>query len=284
MPRLFLVAATLLVSACASPVMSEIDAGVPGTNPDGGPPPPRRDFALAPGDDGGRLGDLASSPCPGKNLQSDPANCGACGKVCMLPNVMTNACLGGQCVVGACSRGFYDVNAMGTDGCECRADAAESVGSSRCAGAAGAGTVSDDMPSKIELQGNIVPQDDEDWYFITSADKAEANGGCDKYKLRISFADNPKQQFRFDVIEDDCVTKVTCGGMNEGPTGLTEYEFSANDGPGGGHECPCHNTNKPPKGAHSCSDNSQTLRVRVYRQNGSPLSCDEYKLLVTNGV
>ncbi|MFO0653073.1 MAG: hypothetical protein U0326_43040 [Polyangiales bacterium] len=50
---------------------------------------------------------------------SDRANCGACGRVCALPNA-TGACAAGACVPGACAAGFGDCDGVASNGCETR--------------------------------------------------------------------------------------------------------------------------------------------------------------------
>jgi hypothetical protein len=50
------------------------------------------------------------------DLDTDPNNCGTCGRVCSLPNVDPQACRDGDCVVGACVSGFSDCTA--DPGCE----------------------------------------------------------------------------------------------------------------------------------------------------------------------
>jgi hypothetical protein len=51
------------------------------------------------------------------DVQADPANCGACGTVCSLPNA-TPGCAAAECVVSMCDAGWGDCNAMAADGCE----------------------------------------------------------------------------------------------------------------------------------------------------------------------
>jgi hypothetical protein len=229
--------------------------------------------------------DLASgNMCPGKNLATDPMNCGQCGKVCMGARVAMSTCMNGRCAIGMCVQGFHDVNGNYDDGCECTAEASERTSSSQCEGAASVATVTDGKPSMVTIEGNLVPMGDEDWYQVNSVDDPGLVGGCNNYKLKIQFAENPGKQFRFDVKADDCVKELSCAGMGEKPTGLTEYTWSANDGPNGGNECPCVPAAKPPKGFHQCADHSQTLRLRVYRLPGMPATCDSYKIVVINGM
>jgi hypothetical protein len=234
------------------------------------------------GGSGGKV-DMNQGACKGKDLQNDPMNCGSCGNVCMLKNVAKAGCANGMCTIGMCSPGFFDVNSMAKDGCECMKDAASTSATTMCQGAVPAGTVTDAMASMITLTGNIVPAGESDWYQIVSTDTPDADGACDPYDLKIGFTmdGNPMSQFRFDVVYDDCTTPASCSGMGETPDGLTSYDFSAQGDVNGG-ECPCYNGNTMP-GGHKCSDNSQTLRIRVYRVMSAPLTCDNYKILVSNG-
>jgi hypothetical protein len=51
------------------------------------------------------------------NMLFDPANCGACGLVCVTPNG-TPSCSAAICTVAACNPGRADCNLLGGDGCE----------------------------------------------------------------------------------------------------------------------------------------------------------------------
>ncbi|MFT3708381.1 MAG: hypothetical protein QM817_12075 [Archangium sp.] len=51
------------------------------------------------------------------NLQSDPANCGACNVVCNLPHA-NPVCSSGSCAVGTCATGWKNCNNVTLDGCE----------------------------------------------------------------------------------------------------------------------------------------------------------------------
>ncbi|MEZ4391795.1 MAG: hypothetical protein R3A48_11915 [Polyangiales bacterium] len=50
-------------------------------------------------------------------LDGDPANCGACGRVCVVPNA-SPVCMNGTCGIGMCNPGFADCNGDPADGCE----------------------------------------------------------------------------------------------------------------------------------------------------------------------
>ncbi len=58
------------------------------------------------------------------DLTSDPLNCGACGRTCVVPNANA-ACVAGECAPGACTPGFSDANGLPDDGCEAEVLCAE---------------------------------------------------------------------------------------------------------------------------------------------------------------
>ncbi|MCA9525042.1 MAG: hypothetical protein KC549_01940, partial [Myxococcales bacterium] len=54
----------------------------------------------------------------GVDVRSDPENCGACGRVCDVPNAEA-VCLAAACGVGRCQPGFGDADGQVANGCEC---------------------------------------------------------------------------------------------------------------------------------------------------------------------
>jgi len=53
----------------------------------------------------------------GFDLQSELANCGACGIVCSFAHAAAS-CVAGVCAMGDCDAGYYDLNVNSGDGCE----------------------------------------------------------------------------------------------------------------------------------------------------------------------
>lgn len=61
------------------------------------------------------------------DTQTDPKNCGACGKICEAPLNMTAQCVAGQCAAPVCESGWSDCDTDGgvdggIDGCETATD------------------------------------------------------------------------------------------------------------------------------------------------------------------
>ena len=50
-------------------------------------------------------------------LDTDPRNCGVCGRTCVIPNA-TAACKGGACAIAACADGYFDADGKLANGCE----------------------------------------------------------------------------------------------------------------------------------------------------------------------
>jgi len=66
--------------------------------------------------------DLRDNDCDGDVdedvlVDTDPANCGSCGRVCSFAHAMS-ACVGGSCVLGICAVGFHNVDGVARNGCE----------------------------------------------------------------------------------------------------------------------------------------------------------------------
>jgi hypothetical protein len=55
--------------------------------------------------------------CEGADLASDPQNCGACGRTCVIPEGAA-ACVAGECALGSCDVGFADCDGALDNGCE----------------------------------------------------------------------------------------------------------------------------------------------------------------------
>jgi hypothetical protein len=171
------------------------------------------------------------------------------------------------CVIDACEDGYYDIDMQVENGCECSPDAAED-NSVMCADARNLGSFADSSTS-MEVTGNIVGIDDEDWYSFTANDSADSS--CDSFHARALLVENPSDQFVIDVWRGGCNGSQICSGV-------ADMQWYTNFSAGGVGECPCG-----PTSTNHCGSDTATFVVRVRRRAGMPLTCDNYKLEVSNG-
>ena len=174
-----------------------------------------------------------------------------------------------------CDSGWADVDGVVGNGCEC-AVTAEPAGGESCDTAIDLGTI-DDSGESLTAEGSIVPADDQDWFRFTATDTQPA--GCDRFYVDVRFAENPEEQFAFEVFVGDCATNMCAGDV------LFSYatDFIDTTGPEIRGECPCATTNTA--GKNTCMDSSQTFYVRVRRVSvSSGGTCDGYSLIITNGT
>jgi hypothetical protein len=92
--------AALLLAACSEGGGSPADGGGGAGGGSGG------------GGEGGHV-----TGCEGADLETDPQNCGACGRTCVIP-AGDAACVAGECALGSCATGFADCDADVDNGCE----------------------------------------------------------------------------------------------------------------------------------------------------------------------
>lgn len=174
---------------------------------------------------------------------------------------------------------LQDDAAVQDDAPSCTADQYEGFGNNVCAEAVDKGSSTDASSSHLSVVANLWPAGDVDWYRVSFVDTPEAAGVCDKLNIRIRFAQNPSNRYRFDVAADDCTGAPTCG-QGEQATALTEFTYTDD------FACPCVEAATPSATTdttHLCVDHSMALRVRVYRVVGAPVECEDYELSLDNG-
>jgi hypothetical protein len=126
-------------------------------------------------------------------LQGDVNNCGACGHVCDLPQTATHTCSGGTCRVASCDPGYYNVDGLDSNGCECTAGLYEPNASYSSATYLGSLT---DGGSSTSVITRIVPWSastgfDTDWFRFRAVD--DTDFGSDSFYLRITLSGLPTQ-------------------------------------------------------------------------------------------
>ncbi|RME25326.1 MAG: hypothetical protein D6806_08010 [Deltaproteobacteria bacterium] len=228
----------------------------------------------------------ASSPeiCDGKDNDCDgETDEGEDLDLCspLPPNVINAVCdrNAGACRIPDpatdCDLGWWDFDGDFSNGCEA-SDDGEGNGCSQAIELQALNDVGDPAARRVEVTARLIPAGDEDWYSIRGVDvmnQDESQDGCDAYHVAVKLIDQPPGVF-FDVRLDSCSAAPACKQD-------TVYEFMTDQNVSGMHECPCSVT--PSAGKNTCSDNTHTYLIRVYRLAGEPVSDQPYTLEITNG-
>ena len=193
----------------------------------------------------------------------------------------TAVCAAGSCEIAVCTGGFWDLNSIPSDGCECSDAGDESVGDT-CQTADDLGTLSDSAQI-VTYSGNLVPGPDVDWVVFDGTDGVDTL--CDKLHVRARFLSNPGGQFVFDVHRGGCAdSSRIC-------TSTDDFEWFTDFGSDDAGECPCHTAPPstgdalfPQPAGHRCDDQSAAYYIKVYRAAGKPVSCDSYVLELSNAA
>ena len=228
---------------------------------------------------GGDCNDLNGAVNPGMlescNQVDDNCNSqvdeGTNNQLCPTANA-TAECVAGACEISSCDAGWFDLNTLITDGCECQEDSLETSGDT-CGDAHDLGTLNDSGQT-TSFTGNLVPGSDADWLKFYGKDSADT--ACDKLHIQVVFEANPDGQFAFDVY------RGTCNASDNICQATDNFEFFTDFYTAAKGECPCATTKKPNK--HLCADQTATYYVKVFRKTGKPVTCDDYKVKVTNAL
>lgn len=156
----------------------------------------------------------------------------------------------GACAIASCDTGWWDVDGMASNGCECGGDSV----STNCLAATNVGLLAPGMMR--ELRGVLRMPGLEHWYRI-----GLGSGGTP----RVQFATNPGSAIKFDVQTDCGVMPLGCPDRMEGAMGLTTWEMVDNPGP--------NRTRMTPR--------PSTIVLRVYATASVP-GCEQYALTVSN--
>jgi len=185
-------------------------------------------------------------------------------------------CQGGVCVIGTCDSGWYDLDNLYINGCECQVESNELTGNNSCSSSIDIGTLSDTGTS-VNITGNIVPSSDVDWYKFTANDTSDTT--CDTYHVKVRFLSNPGNVFRFDIYRGSCTSTAIC--LNEIESFEWYTDFRSGSGISALGECPCR-PSPPGSGYNECQNDTAVYYIRIYRISGS--SCDSYTLQVSNAL
>ena len=190
--------------------------------------------------------DLIDQNCDGTPDNGDPAI------MCPVTSQSSQTeCELGECLVGTCNGGFYDIDDLYGNGCECADDLAGSVCSSALIAASLNPGQSIDVTGVLPLSGSV------DWISVSFPRSGRPALGTP----HIQFISNPGGNHNFDVFLNCSGTQSTCGNAADA-LDLTDYTFLDSGSPG----WTINNVSWP-----------DTVFVRVQRTSG-PEACSNYQL------
>jgi hypothetical protein len=147
-------------------------------------------------------------------------------------------------------------------------------------------SIPDDASLTIELLGNVLDDDVDDWYIISASDDlsedlvegldwfrfgVEMVSGTGTYSMLV-YRDTP-----YPDGDDECSID---------PDGYTEYEWfnqDRGDAPDHGLPTPLNSCGAGSILLNDCADDSEDFYIHVFRNEGIAPSCEPYELEITNG-
>ncbi len=113
-------------------------------------------------------------------------------------------CENGACKIYKCNTGFYDLNGLGSDGCECNSyDGFEP--NDTCDKATQLKALNDQGDAVISVKARLVDPVDSDWFAFHAADTPESGAtACDAFNVRVRFLQNPSNALRLEVFRGSC--------------------------------------------------------------------------------
>jgi hypothetical protein len=179
------------------------------------------------------------------------------------PNVMTAHCSStGQCSIGMCNAGYYDLDKMVMNGCECQ----DGGKGQACAMATAVPNVG--LGGSQMVTGNLPGALLSNWFSVTFSGSIMAN-----YHPHVVLSTNPGKQFLFDVVAD-CNEATQACGTEAGLTAntITDWEVKQTGGDPGSKMYAA----SPVVGVGG------NVKIHVYRAPGGNVTCDSYTLTITN--
>ncbi|HQE72809.1 MAG TPA: putative metal-binding motif-containing protein, partial [Myxococcota bacterium] len=138
-------------------------------------------------------------------------------------------CLSGQCEIKACAAGWFNVDQIPSNGCECQQDDLDNTGNT-CGTAIDLGQISDSSDISISVVGKIVPVNDEDWYKFHAVDTPDSgtmdNPGHDKFHVRVKVLKPTDGSIKVRVVRESC--DGTASYEPPCPEGATDYRWYTN--------------------------------------------------------
>lgn len=179
----------------------------------------------------------------------------------MAGGVSSWACTLGSCQISTCAVGKADIDGAAGNGCECSTDqhANACVGANSLSVPGGA--------AAVNMQGVVETAMGSDW--ITFNFIAPMGLGV-SYHPKVQLTNDAGGQYAMDVMKD-CMSMATCNDGGGG-TNISVWELAY-----------AYNQAGNPQGPWSDMDPKITsVKVRVYRKNGTPPTCDQYTVVASN--
>jgi hypothetical protein len=118
---------------------------------------------------------------------------GPAAQLCPPGDNATFVCTAGACAVSTCSPGYYDLDHVATNGCECT-DSLEVNSDNTCSTATDLGTLTEGGTLAYRV-GAIIPQGDTDWYKVHVVDSPDSGTvsvpGHDQFNLHVEVVPAP---------------------------------------------------------------------------------------------
>ncbi len=225
----------------------------------------------------------------------------------------TTTCRASQCVVKDCAGGWYNVNNVVADGCECSQDAYDNTGNS-CLQAIDLGIAWDTGSALPVVTGRIVPGIDVDWYSVTAKDSLDTgtvdSPATDQFNLVVKLLTPTDESIKIEVRRGACDSPIECGSNGttyqrpgsktclSGPPNTAGQLWrccgtgQCEDGAAFGELNSCCNTSAQlcavgNQALKQCEDDGATFYFKVYRDPAFPAATTcaetEYTLEVSNG-
>lgn len=192
-------------------------------------------------------------------------------------------CREGQCEIVQCSQGWYDIDKLVNNGCECQANDTY-MGGDTCTNAYNLGTFSSSKQS-LDLQTNLLPLGRSAWYQAEFKDdvQEDINQGRDYFHINIRISSNPQNQYKLDIFENACYTSpnwntfLNCPGQDY--HFATDFRGEPDQNGIIRGENPCYGSGYV-ENKNQCKNNTLKVYFRIYRDENITPTCQSANLKI----
>jgi len=147
------------------------------------------------------------------------------------------------------------------------------------------GALSDNGTTTITIEANVLDDDSEDWYVVSTTDdvSSDYSAGIDYYNFAVDMVSGTSD-YAFIVYKGSSdPTDQECPSSG---SGVTEYNDYVEDVGDGSHTVPSDTRSCSSGSAYynNCNDMSNSYYIQVFRRSSRVTSCQQYELEITNGV